>query len=216
MEPEHAFHALERSRAPSFLTMLAERDLVLPSDQPPDVQHARMLNAKEYDQVQAQLFDLNPAIDDGQIDKLQTRLRGLNSDRERLITQIRQLSPRFAALHYPQPLDLPSTRQILDPGTVLLSYSVGVEHVLLFVVQPMGNKAGLSVITLPIGESASGRRWRVSAGDPTARWVKSTGSDDRRAGTLRSLDSPGRISSWGRRPVADHPHGPLHVLPFAV
>ena len=109
---------------------------------------------KNMTKCKLKLFDLNPAIDDGQIDKLQTRLRGLNSDRERLITQIRQLSPRFAALHYPQPLDLPSTCQRLDPGTVLLSYSVGVEHVLLFVVQPMGNKAGLSVITLPIGESA--------------------------------------------------------------
>src|SRR4029079_12782293 len=48
--------------------------------------------------------------------------------------QLRERSPRYAALQYPIPLDAAGIGRALDPGTVLLSYAVGPQKTHLFVV----------------------------------------------------------------------------------
>src|SRR5690348_7583472 len=78
--------------------------------------------------------ELSLQKDAAQIDKLQKQLRDLETQRESIGERARQASPHFAALHYPQPLDLEAARTALDPGTVLLSYSVSDAHTVLFVV----------------------------------------------------------------------------------
>jgi hypothetical protein len=62
-QPERAIEVLERSRARSLLTMLAERDLVFAADLPAKIQRERQLNATEYDRAQAHIARLNPATD---------------------------------------------------------------------------------------------------------------------------------------------------------
>ncbi len=113
-------------------------------------QRARKRNAAEYDRIQAQSAELNSAKDQGKIKKLIFRLRELSAEREQIAEQIKKTAPRFASLQHPQPLDLGATRRMLDPGTALLSYSVGEDHTVLFVVQRDGSDPALSIFTVPV------------------------------------------------------------------
>jgi CHAT domain-containing protein/Tfp pilus assembly protein PilF len=147
-----AYQVSERSRAQSLLQMLAERDLLFASDVPADLQLSKRHNASEYDRTQAQLSHLSSLTDKEKIDPLLTQMRSLSAEREQITEKIKKTSPRFASLQYPTPMDLAKTRDALDSGTVLLSYSVGEDHTILFVVLPNGQEPGLSVFALTIKE----------------------------------------------------------------
>jgi CHAT domain-containing protein/Tfp pilus assembly protein PilF len=207
----------ERYRARSLLQMLAERDLVFAADVPAVLQRARKRNAAEYDRVQAQIGELNPTKDEKKIDELLVRLRELSAKREQIAEEIKKTSPRFASLEYPQPLDLNATRQVLDPGTALLSYSVGQEHTVLFIVRPVGNEPGLSVFTLPVREKelqASVQEFRKlieqrrEGADPTLV------AASRRLYDLLLRPAESVITMSDRLLIV--PDGPLQVLPFAA
>src|SRR5262249_37685392 len=141
-QPEAAFLVSERARARSLLTLLAERDLVFGGDVPLDIQQARKTNARAIDQAQDALGTLSPVKYAARLDQVHARLRDLHAERDQLVEQFRRISPRFADLHYPQPLDVAATRQALDEGTTLLSYAVGQEQTVLFVLQPVGHEPG--------------------------------------------------------------------------
>lgn len=145
-----AFHVVERSRAASLLRMLAERD-ILDRDLPADLVRERQQVNAEYDRIQARMSSLQPVADSDALQQAASSLRELRSQREQLIQRIRKASARTAALQYPQPLPLEAARRSLDPGTVLLSYSVGTERTLLFVVRPgRSSRSALQVFTVPI------------------------------------------------------------------
>ncbi len=121
---ERAFFALERSRARSLLTMIAEREMVLDSDLPFDVQRERKLNAAACVRAQAKIARLIPTKDATEIDQELAHLHELAVERDQIAERIKRASPRLAALQYPQPLDLRATRRALDTDTILLSYWV--------------------------------------------------------------------------------------------
>jgi CHAT domain-containing protein/Tfp pilus assembly protein PilF len=149
---ERAFDISEKARAREFLSMLAERDLVFAKDVSSEIQQARRMNAAAYDHTQEQLSKLDPAKNGQQRERLIGRLQELMAERGEIAERIRQISPDFAALQYPQPLDLTGARRMLDAGTALLSYAVGAEASTLFVVQATGKEPALSVLSLPVGE----------------------------------------------------------------
>lgn len=132
--------------------MLAERDLVIDNDLPTEIRRTLKINSGAYDQAQEELSKLRPVKDSDRIEQLFSRLRELSAEREQLIDGVRMASPRFAALRYPQPLDVSATRKILDIGTILLSFSVCRDRTVLFLVQPTGAESGLTIFTLPVAE----------------------------------------------------------------
>ncbi|MEH2103524.1 MAG: tetratricopeptide repeat protein [Nostoc sp.] len=69
-------------------------------------------------------------------DNLKTEIEQLLGQQKELETKIRQSSPKYASLKYPQPLKLPQIQQQLDKDTLLLQYSLGEEHSFLWVVSP--------------------------------------------------------------------------------
>jgi CHAT domain-containing protein len=216
-QPERAFQILERSRARSLLAMLAERDLVFAADLPPDIQHERKINAGDYDRIQAQIATLDPAKDAVQIEKSLAQLRDLAAEREQLTERVKRISPRFAALQYPKPLDLRETRQALDPGTVLLSYSIDENQSTLFVVQPNGSEPGLSVHPLPAGEKALRSRveeFRRLIGEPNTANSAVLNERSRELYDLLIKPAEAEIAKDARLLIA--PDGPLHILPFAA
>jgi CHAT domain-containing protein/Tfp pilus assembly protein PilF len=220
-----AFHVLERSRARSLLAMLAERDLVFGQDLPADVGRERTLINAGYDRTQAAIARLNPAKDAAEIDRLLARLRELRDRREAIAQTIRKASPRFASLHYPQPLDLAGAQQSLDAGTVLLAYCVTKEKTFLFVVQPSGRLRAppappVSVFTLAIGETAL--REKVAA---FRRLIQRDAESDLvSTGPLLAagqelfdtLVKPAHALIAASDRVVISPDGPLHTLPFAA
>src|SRR5262249_23995666 len=122
--PREAFQVVERSRARGLLAMLAARDLIF-SDLPPELDRERRQVAAAYDAAQAGLAQLDPGKDAARIDAGVARLRELHEQRARIEARVRQASPRLGSLQDPHPLDLGQARATLDPGTLLLSYSVG-------------------------------------------------------------------------------------------
>jgi len=221
-ESAKAFHVLERSRARSLLAMLAERDLLFASDLPADIARQRKLTDTEYDRVQAEIGELNPAKDGEEIERRLGRLRELRDRREEIASRIRKTSPRFASLQYPEPLDLAHVQRALDPGTVLLSYSVDTQRTLLFVVQrpasaqaPAGS--GLSVLSLPIGEKAlrekiEAFRRLIERRDAAGRPVLITQAGELYDILIKAAEP--LIASSER--VLVSPDGPLHTLPWAA
>jgi CHAT domain-containing protein len=221
-----AFATLEQRRARSLLTMLAERELLFTADLPPDLARERKLINADYDRTQTKIASLNPAKDQSEIDMLLAKLRELRDKREAIAQQIRKASPRFAALQYPQPLDVAGTQAVLDPGTVLLSYWVTKETTFLFVVQPVQrvvkNAAAVSVFTIPLGQAAL--REQVTAFRNVIQRPARSGDDagsssaamQHGARLFEQLIAPAERFVAAANRVLISPDGPLHSLPFAA
>ncbi len=216
-QPERAFQVLERGRARSFLDLLAERDLTWTADLPPELARERKLTHAEYDRTQAALARLSAERDPAEVSRLIVQLREIRSRQEKIAATIRQISPRTSALQDPRPLDLEGVRAALDPGTVLLAWSVGKERSFLFVVRPAGAPgSGLEVFSLALGDRAL--RERVAS---FRNLLQRRGSDSKTIAAqakeiydvlLRPADA--RIAAASRLLIS--PDGPLHTLPFAA
>ncbi|MEA2560150.1 MAG: hypothetical protein QOH06_1654 [Acidobacteriota bacterium] len=211
-----AFHVLERGRARSFLALLAERDLRL-SDLPPEIAAERRQVNAEYDRVQSELAPLRAGRDDAEIERLTGELSDLRVRQEEIFEWIRQESPRSAALQNPEPLDVAGVRAALDPGTVLLEYSVGEERSWLFVVQPAeANTSELVVFPIAIGAKRLREEvesFRVLLKDPGSDAVEIKGRA-RRLYDLLVRPAEARIA--GAQRILVSPDGPLHTLAFAA
>jgi CHAT domain-containing protein len=204
-----AFHLVERSRARSFLALLSERDLAFSGELPDALERSRRDNAARYDQVLRELARWTPAAGEEAREAFHRELDRLRRERDEIATEIREASPRLAALRQPQPLDLAAARNVLDPGTLALSYSIGKEQTALFAVTREG---GLRVKILPIGEEQLRR--------DVESFLESIQSQEAPADLARSLYKA------MIEPVSDLverserllilPDGPLHRLPFGA
>jgi CHAT domain-containing protein/Tfp pilus assembly protein PilF len=212
---EEAFQALERSRGQSFLAMLAERDLVFTADIAPEIEKARKKLEWEYDKVQGQIAGFNPQKDNEKIEELLARLRSLREEQTSLSGEIRKASPKLAALQYPQPLDVSSARAVLDPGTVMLSYSIGGDQNYLFVVAADGFQVfPLSVTERELKDEVDRFQRLIQQG----RAITNTGDNLVVQGRklFETLIQP--ASRWVEKSqrVLIVPDGPLLTLPFGA
>jgi CHAT domain-containing protein/Tfp pilus assembly protein PilF len=210
-----AFHILERSRARMLLAMLVERDLVL-SELPEELEQQRKRIAWEYDKTQDDLRDLNPVKDRTAIERLVGRLRELRESQLRIIEQIRRQSPRLASLQYPRPMDVSGVQAALDPGTLLLSYSVGKDKTYLFALTREG---GVQVHTLASGETrlrAEIEQFRGLIQRAQLGAADVTGLADLGRRLYDLLIQPAAKAAERAHRVLIIPDGPLHVLPFAA
>jgi CHAT domain-containing protein len=207
-----AFHLMERSRARSFLALLAERDLELSGELPATLERSRRDNAARYDQTLSELSHWTPAAGETAREKLNRELSRLRRERDEIAVEIRKASPRLAALRQPQPLDLAAARNVLDPGTLALSYSVGETRTALFAVTREG---GLRVKTLPIGEERLRRdveRFLERVRQPAV----DAGADDLARSLYRVLLAPVADLVGKSQRLLILPDGPLHRLPFGA
>ena len=224
-QPAQAYQVAERSRARSLLRMLAERSVTGAADLPADLAQARARVAADYDRTQARIVELSARPEaQAETGALRAQLRALREERESIADQIRAKSPRFASLHYPQPLDLSASQATLDPGTVLLEYVVTSDKTFLFVLQPTDRvvltRPPLSVFTLPAGEA--------SIREQVGRFRSLIERDSRLANrtTSQAGDAGARLFDLLVKPARDiiakadriliSPDGPLHSLPFAA
>ena len=214
-QPEEAFHILERSRAGSFLDQLAERDLVF-SDIPEDLDRERRRIAFLYDRTQKEFNELSIEKDQAEIEVVQGKLLELRGDRDDIEARIRRGYPNLAALQFPQPLDLRATQKALDPGTLMLSYSVSEETTQLFVVSSTAN---LDVHTLPIGreilesEVQLLQKYSLRPSLDPHDMEGLLGVSQRLHTALIDV-ARDKVESSERLLIV--PDGPLHLLPFAA
>jgi len=126
----------ERARARSLLELLTEaranfRQGVDSSLLERERSLQQRLNAK----AAAQIRLLNREHTPAQAETAAKEIAAITAEYEELRARIRAISPRYAALTQPQPLDLAEIQQqVLDPDTLLLEYSLGDNASFLFVV----------------------------------------------------------------------------------
>jgi CHAT domain-containing protein/Tfp pilus assembly protein PilF len=207
--PAEAFSLMERSRARSFLTLLAERDLTFPGEVPEALERSRQDNAAHYDQTLRKLAQWTPAAGEEARETFHRELGRLRRERDEIAAEIRKASPRLAALRQPQPLDLDAARKVLDPGTLALSYSVGKNQTALFAVTREG---GLRVEILNIGEE----RLRQDVKHFLERIQLQEAPVDLARSLYRTLIAPVADLVGRSERVLILPDGLLHRLPFGA
>ncbi|HKH48854.1 MAG TPA: CHAT domain-containing protein [Thermoanaerobaculia bacterium] len=204
-----AFHLVERSRARSFLMLLAERDLTFSGEIPDALERSRRDNAAHYDQTLRELARWTPRAGEEAREAIHHELGRLRRERDEIAAEIRKASPRLAALRQPQPLDLAAAQKVLDPGTLALSYSVGSDQTALFAVTREG---GLRVEILKIGEE----RLRQNVEDFLERIRSQEAPVDLARSLYRTLIGPVADLVERSERVLILPDGPLHRLPFGA
>jgi CHAT domain-containing protein/Tfp pilus assembly protein PilF len=204
-----AYSILERSRARGLLALLSQRDLVLAGEIPAELERQRRDLIARYDRA---LEDLGKLSADGASEALEAsraRVDSLRHERENLAARIAKASPRLAALRYPQPLNLDQALDALDPGTVLLAYSIGATRSALFVLGP-GKE--FQAIPLPLGRETLDLEVR--------RFLKVVESREAPKAFASMLGGkllkPAKASISRAQRLLISPDGPLHTLPFAA
>ncbi len=209
------FYTLERSRARSFLEYLTERDIIFSADIPGDLDRERRQFAERFDRTQHKLAKLNDRDDAELIEELRNKIRQMRDEASDIEDSIRRSSPRLAAEMYPLPLELEAARIALDPGTLMLSYSVGEESTVVFAVSKGGD---LSVETLAITEpelraqTEDLRRQIKAPGHPLSQRMRKFSALARDLYTILIEPMADQVESSERLLIlAD---GPLHNLPW--
>lgn len=131
-----ALQVSERARARALLETLAEAHADIREgvdvklvERERSLQH--QLNAKG----QAQMKLLGDQHTEEQAASIASDIDALTTEFQQVEAQIRQTSPRYAALTQPQPLSLKDIQtQVLDADTMLLEYSLGAERSYLWAV----------------------------------------------------------------------------------
>ena len=121
-----AFEVLEASRARTLLEMLARSHV----DVRQDVDPALLVQEKELErslrgksQYRVQLLSIEHA--DQQLSRVDQEIAELSRNYHEIEGAIREKSPAYAALVRPQSLTVDEVRQVLDPNTILLEFSLG-------------------------------------------------------------------------------------------
>ncbi|HEX2642564.1 MAG TPA: CHAT domain-containing protein [Thermoanaerobaculia bacterium] len=208
---EEAFLVLEKGRARAFLDLSAERTLRQAALPPDRSQEWKKLDA-DYDQTQEMIERLRSRKAGLQETvNLEGRLRDIRRKKERILEQARQPG----SIQYPEPLSLAEARNRLEPGTVLLYYSVGETKTLLYILSSLdAAPPGWTVLTLDV-EAATLKK-RVDS----YRDLLIKGRADQRNLRVQGralydlLVRPAEPYLTGAERVVISPDGPLHTLPF--
>ncbi|HEY0512735.1 MAG TPA: CHAT domain-containing protein [Thermoanaerobaculia bacterium] len=204
-----ALEVSERARARALLDFLQEARADVRQGSDPALRArerslVERLNAKANRRTEA-LSHANPQAAADAERELQELLADLDGVR----AEIRNRSPRYAALTQPVPLRVAEIQGLLDPGTLLLEYSLGEERSFLWAVDP----GSVTSFELPPRAAIEAAARRVYEG---MRALDSGASRETAAADLsRTLLGPvaGRLEGKRLVIVAD---GALHYLPFAA
>jgi CHAT domain-containing protein/tetratricopeptide (TPR) repeat protein len=225
--PARAFEMLERSRARILLEMLAAAHVdVRKGADPSLLEQERSLRESLAAKTDRRLRLLAGKNSEKQVASFTKEIEDLEKQYQDVENRLRLSSPAYAALTQPQPLSAEDMqRELLDPGTLLLEYSLGEERSHVFVV----SRDSLEAIELPKRAaieqtarrlySALALRSRHASADPHVQQAKMLRADSegRRAAAELSamILAPLRELLTGKRLliVAD---GALHYIPFAA
>jgi CHAT domain-containing protein len=133
-----ALQASERARARSLLELLTEAGADIRQGVDPQlVERERALQQRLNTSAQQQIQLLTGPHTEAQTAASAKEIENLTTEFQQVETQIRQTSPRYAALTQPVPLTLAEIQtQALDADTVLLEYALGTDRSYLWAVTP--------------------------------------------------------------------------------
>jgi CHAT domain-containing protein/tetratricopeptide (TPR) repeat protein len=208
-----AFATLEQARARGQVEALAERRADVTADAPPELlARQRDLDRRRLAAYRA-LNRLDPVSQAAQVVQARAEVKDLAAAQRDLELTLQQRSPRYAALRYPPPLDLPTAQGLLDDGTLLLSYMVDNERTWLFVITRQSARvAPVELGMSDLGAAVDKLRGGHAAG-PRRRLSPLTAEAKRLYDLLVAPAAPELAAA---KRVLLSPDGPLAVLPFAA
>jgi CHAT domain-containing protein len=147
-QPTEGFDALalaasEQGRARSLLELLTESAARIRQGVNPQlVERERALRQKIAEKAERQMRLRGGPHTDEQVQAATKELDTLTTDYEQVLAEIRQSSPRYAALTQPKPLSVEEIqKQVLDNDTLLLEYALGEEKSFLWALTPSSIKS---------------------------------------------------------------------------
>jgi CHAT domain-containing protein len=143
---EEAFYYAERARARTLLDLLGNQRVHPKAGEDPGLIEKEAQQRGELAALEERLWEEwdKPASERSQeaIDEIAARLEVLRGDYSALLTQLELANPEYAALVSIDALTLEETQALLRskaPGTTLLTYYVGQDQLILFLVGPNGS-----------------------------------------------------------------------------
>ena len=209
-----AFDLLERSRAQSYLALLAEREIRFAS-LPRRLELERRRLAIRYDKTIQLLHNLSPGDDPREVLSIQDEHLRIRERQQQIQADIREHLPEIASIQQPS-LTLSQVQEVLDPGMVLLSYSVGDKETYLFVLRPDRDMQThrLSVgreRLLQLTETFRQLIPRTRHGGPQATRIEELASE-----LYRLLLAPAHRLVADAQRILFVVDGPLRLLPFGA
>lgn len=145
-KPVEAFEISERIRARSLLENLASAGVdIRKGADTALLEQERALQASIRAKYERRMKMLNGKNTNERLAALDNEIDDLLKQKEEITRQIRDASPAYIALTQPQPLNSGEIQQLLDADTVLLEYSLGIQHSYVFVVE----RSSVHVYELP-------------------------------------------------------------------
>ncbi|HLK57164.1 MAG TPA: CHAT domain-containing tetratricopeptide repeat protein [Chthonomonadaceae bacterium] len=212
-DTNQAFAVIERARARSLVEMLAERKINFGEQASVELLQQQQELDHRRTQAYTVLAKLSAEADD-KIQSLHAQLRELERTQQQLTAQIRKTSPAFAALQYPQPLDLKGAQKVLDNGTLLLSYMIGEKQTYLFAITPRN----LQVFPLSIEKKQLQQQVQQFREALDLSNLESNPEQALQIGRLlyQVLIAPAQPLLRRAKRLLVCPDGVLHILPFAA
>jgi CHAT domain-containing protein len=209
-----ALEIAERGRARAFLDMLAVTRSGLPDELAPEQKQKEDAILAKISATQKELWKENLKPEEEK--KHKAELSAAESDLEAFHLEVRQANPRYASVHYPQPINASLIQKnLLDSHTVLLEFLLGEKRSLLWVV----SKQKLSVGVLParkeIEEEVAAYRKALTERTSALTLHASLGEVERRGKHLyASLLKPVENTIPPGSTLIIVPDGNLGYLPF--
>jgi CHAT domain-containing protein/Tfp pilus assembly protein PilF len=211
---EEAFNIQEAGRAQGFLSLLAARDVIVSDGIPAALEEERRRVGRRFRHALSSLNTISALKEKETVGETWRDIPILRDQLDALNQQIRNLSPRPAALHFPQALRAGEVARELDPGMKVLAYQTGESSTQAFVLSEDGKVAAL---TLPQGK---GDLQREVERFHAALENRLFGEDPAALGPLRrlyrSVVQPVEPLLDGASRLLILPDGPLHALPWAA
>ena len=215
-ETHHEGEALElaeRGRARAFLDMLAESRVGVLEEATAEQGNKEAAILGRISGIQKQLWkEQSPEA----VKKHEAELAAAESDLEAFHVAVRQSDPRYASVHYPEPVRVSEMQsELLDEHTALVEYLLGEKRSLVWVV----TKSGIVTVSLParkqIEEQANIYRQALTQ-RVSALTVKESLGEIRRSGArlYRLLLAPVEAAVACCQTLIIVPDGALDYLPF--
>jgi CHAT domain-containing protein/Tfp pilus assembly protein PilF len=153
-----ALNVSEKSRARVLLELLSESKVDIREGVDPQLlEKERSLNQRFNIRAEKLIQLKNSKSTEEQVKAAEKEIEQLITELQELKAQIRNKSPRYAALTQPQPLNLKEIQQLLDKETLLLEYVLGEEKSYLWLVA----QDSISSYVLPKREEIDNQARRV-------------------------------------------------------
>lgn len=211
---EQAFNIQESARAQGFLNLLADRDLSVSDGIPPELEEERRRVGRQFRQALASLGTLPIPRQQDSVEKAWREIPLLREQLDSISQQIRKLSPRRTALHFPQPLRSDEIARELDPDLTVLAYQVGETSTHVFILSGSGR---LEAFTLAKGAAELQREIeRFRAALENRLFSGNQAALDPLRQLYRSVLQPVEPNLHGAGRLLILPDGPLHSVPWGA